>query len=84
MRFVLRAAIAALSIGSIPPAIADEGGPNPNTFFTELPGVIAQAPAQNVPSIDTTQREQALRADTGRGPWLFPPIGKYLDQHVGG
>ena len=84
MRFVLRAAIVALSIGSIPPAIAAQGGPNPNTFSTELPGVIAQAPAQNVPSIDTTQRGQALRADTDRGPWLFPPIGKYLDQHVGG
>jgi hypothetical protein len=84
MRFVLRAAIAALSIGSIPPAIAAEGGPNPNTFFTEPSGVIAQAPAQNVPSIDTTQRGQALQADTGRGPWLFPPIEKYLDQHLGG
>ena len=81
MRIMLRAAIAALSIGSIPPAIADEGGPNPTI---EFPGVIALAPAQNVPSIDTTQREQALRADTGRGPWLFPPIGKYLDQHAGG
>jgi hypothetical protein len=84
MRFVLRAAIAALSIGSIPPAIAAEGGPNPNTFFTEPSGVIAQAPAQSVPSIDTTQRGQALQADTGHGPWLFPPIGKYLDQHAGG
>jgi hypothetical protein len=83
MRIMLRAAIAALSIGSIPPAIADEGGLNPNTF-TELPGVVAQAPMENVPSLDTTQRRQALRADTGRGQWLFPPIGKYLDQHAGG
>jgi hypothetical protein len=74
MMFVLRAAILAVSIGSIPPAIADEGGS----------GAIAQAPAQTVPSIDTTQRGQALRADTGRSPWLFPPIGKYLDQHAGG
>ena len=84
MSFMLRAALAAASIASIPPAIADEGGPNPNTFFTQLPGVIAQAPAQNVPSIDTAPRWLAQQADTGHSPWLFPPIGKYLDQHAGG
>jgi hypothetical protein len=72
-------AAAALSLGMSAAAFANEGGPN----STRLPGVIAQAPAQNVPSIDTTHG-QALRADTDRGPWLFPPIGKYLDQHAGG
>jgi hypothetical protein len=84
MNFMLRAAIVAVSIGSIPPAIADEGGLNPNA---ELPGIIAQAPTQNVPSIATAQRGQAVvQADTqvGHGPWLFPPIGKYFDQHAGG
>ena len=45
MKFAIRAALAALSIGSIPPAFADESGPNPNTTFNELPGVIAEAPA---------------------------------------
>jgi hypothetical protein len=84
MKFVLlRAAIAAVSIGSIPPAIAGEGGPNPNT---ELPGLIAQAPAQNVPSIDATQPGQAVQTYTqsGRSPWLVPPIGKYLDLQARG
>ena len=71
MKFVLRAAIAAVSIGSIPPAFADVGDPNPNT---EVPGIIAQAPTQHVPSIATAQREQA-DTQTGHGPWLFPPIG---------
>ena len=31
MKYTLRAAIAALSIGGIPPAMAGEGGSNPNT-----------------------------------------------------
>jgi hypothetical protein len=77
MRRLLRAAIAAVSIGSIPPAMAD---PNPNTVFTQLPEVIAQAPAQTVLSIDTAQTD----IHSGRGTWIFPPIGKYLDQRVRG
>jgi hypothetical protein len=83
MRLLLRAAMAAVSIGSIPPAMAGESAPNPNTF-TDLPGVIAQAPAQTVPSVETAQRG-ALHPDThaSYSPWLFPPIGKYLDQHAG-
>jgi hypothetical protein len=83
MRIMLRAALAALSIGSIPPAIADEGGLNP---VTRVPGVIAQAPAQNAPAINMAQRGQAGSIDiqSSRSPWLFPPIGKYLDQQVGG
>jgi hypothetical protein len=41
MRLLLRAAIAAMSIGSIPPAMADESGPNP----AQPAGVIAEAQA---------------------------------------
>jgi hypothetical protein len=78
MKFAVRAALAALSIGSIPPAFADESGPNPNTFVAERPSVIAEA--QNTPA--TTQRGQELQS--GHGPWLFPPIGKYLDQPARG
>ena len=87
MSILLRAALAAVSIGSITPAIAGEGGPNPNTVSAELPGVIAQAPAQNVPSFATAQNGQlTVQAETqpGRSLWLFPPIGKYLDQRAGG
>ena len=84
MKLAIRAALAALSIGSIPPAFADASGPNPNTFVTERPGVIAEAAAQNAPA--TTQRGQELQGYTqsGHGPWLFPPIGKYLDQPARG
>ena len=60
MKIMLRAAIAALSFANIGPAIASEGdgGTAPNTFFTELPGVVAQAPVQNAPSIAAAQNGQ--------------------------
>jgi hypothetical protein len=66
------AAVAAMSLAS-GVTYADEGGP-----ATETPGVVTQAPAQNVPAAPA-QREQT----TSHSPWLFPPIGKYLDQHAG-
>ena len=48
MKIMLRAAFAALSIASIGTAYADGGdGPIANTQFTEIPGVIAQAPVRN-------------------------------------
>ena len=50
MKTMLRIALMASSIASVPPAIAGEGGAVANSFFTSLPGVIAQAPAQNQPS----------------------------------
>jgi hypothetical protein len=49
MKIMLRAAIAALSIASIGPVLADGGeGTVANTQFTELPGVVAQAQVPNV------------------------------------
>ena len=60
MKIMLRAAIAALSFANIGSAIASEGdgGTAPHTFFTELPGVVAQAPMQNAPSIAAAQNGQ--------------------------
>jgi hypothetical protein len=82
MKYTLRAAIAALSIGSIPPAMAGEAGSsNPNTVFTEIPGVIAHAPAQTAPGLDTVQQRHSVQS--GHGGWLFPPIGNYLNQRAG-
>jgi hypothetical protein len=47
MKTILHAAMAALSISSISPAIADEGDcGGPNTYFRSLSGVIARAPQQ--------------------------------------
>jgi hypothetical protein len=78
MKIMLRAAIAALSFASIGSAIASEGdgGTVANTFFTELPGVVAQAPVQNAPAIATAQNGQAVHAyvaNSSRGTWLFQP-----------
>jgi hypothetical protein len=68
------------SIVSIPPAMAGEDGTNPNTVFSEIPGVIAHAPAQTSPAIDTAQPPQSAQTRSGHGGWLFPPIGNYLSQ----
>jgi hypothetical protein len=59
MKTMLLAAAAALSLG-VSAAYADGGqGTLPNTYFTELPGVIAQAPVQNAPAVATARNGQA-------------------------
>ena len=76
MKTMIIAAAAALSLG-IGSAYADsEGGQIANTQFTELPGVIAQAPVQNAPPVATAQNGQAVHAyvaNSSRGDWLFAP-----------
>ena len=74
MRTMIIAAVAAMGLTS-GVAYAEGNAPAANTQSTEI-HVVAQAPTENVPS----------RADTqaGHSPWLFPPIGKYLDQRSGG
>ena len=77
MKIMLRAAIAAFSIASIGAAHADDGqGQLPNTLFTQLPGVIAQAPVQSAPIVATAQNGQAVHAyvaSSSSGTWLFQP-----------
>lgn len=84
MRIMLRAAIAAVSIGTIGSAYAGErAGTVANTLFTEIPGVVAQAPAQTAPLMATAQNGQAMQtyvSDSNRTTWMSPPIGKYLAQ----
>jgi hypothetical protein len=74
MKTLMLAAAAALSL-SAGVAYANEGGPVANTFFTELPGVVAQAPVQNVPSVATAQNGQVhvYSTQSSRGTWLFAP-----------
>jgi len=83
MKILIRAAMAALSIASIGSAYAGDGeGPAANTQFTEIPGVVAQAPVQNAPVFANAQNGQALHAYVARsshGTWLFAP-----DQNGGG
>ena len=75
MRNIFLAAAVALSLG-ISAAYAD--GPNgrqtANSFLTQLPDVVAQANVPNAPA----------NAQWSRGPWLSPPISKYLDQGARG
>jgi hypothetical protein len=76
MKTMIIAAAAALSFG-VGSAYADsEGGQVANTQFTELPGVVAQAPVQNAPAVATAQNGQAVHAyvaNSSRGTWLFQP-----------
>jgi hypothetical protein len=73
---MLLAAGAALRLG-LGSAYADGGdGPVPNTQFTELPRVIAQAPVQNAPAVATAHNGQAIGTyvtNSSHGTWLFPP-----------
>lgn len=62
MKFMIRAALVAMSIGSIGTAYAGDGeGPVANTQFTELPAVIAQAP------VDSNRAIAALPSDSSVG-----------------
>jgi hypothetical protein len=78
MKTMLLAAAAALSL-SAGAAYANEGGPEANTFFTELPGVVAQADVPNAATY--AQNGQAAHGygvystQSSRGTWLFPPTG---------
>ena len=88
MKTMLLAAAAALSLG-VGSAYANEGGPEANTFFTELPGVVAQADVPNAPTYAQRGQVQTQQAQNGqathgygvystqssRGTWLFPPTG---------
>ena len=84
MKTMLLAAAAALSLG-VGSAYADSGGGTvANTFFTELPGVVAQAQVPNAPVYaqkgqaqpQQAQNGQALHAyvtQSSHGTWLFAP-----------
>jgi hypothetical protein len=71
---MLAAAALTLSMGA---AFAEsEGGQESNTLFTEIPGVVAQAPAQNAPMVATAQNGQPVQVyatQSSHGTWLFAP-----------
>jgi hypothetical protein len=89
MKTMLLAGATLLSL-SAGVAYADGGdGPAANTFFTELPGVVAQADVPNAPTYAQNGQAQTQQAQSGqaahgygvystqssRGTWLFPPNG---------
>ncbi len=70
---ILAAAALTLSMGA---AFADsEGGAEANTLFTEIPGVVAQAPVQNsaVVTAQHGQPVQVYATQSNHGTWLFAP-----------
>jgi hypothetical protein len=82
MKIMLRAAIMAASLGTIGSAYAGDGdGTIAETRFTEIPGVVAQAPVRDAPLVATAQDGQAVQDSVSRSSgaaWVFPPIGNYL------
>jgi hypothetical protein len=78
MKTMFLAAAAALSLGVGAAYAGDGEGPQANTLFTSLPGVIAQAPVQNAPAVATAQNGQAVHTyatQSNHGTWLFAPNG---------
>ncbi len=74
MRTMIIVAVAAVGLAS-GVAYAGEGEePAVNTLFTQIPGVVAQGPAGNVPSIDTAQQTGPSAHRSSRSRWLSPPI----------
>jgi hypothetical protein len=64
MKIMIRAALLAVSIGSIGTAYAGDGqGPIANTQFTQLPGVVAHAQVQ--------ENRAVAAAQNGSGTGLF-------------
>jgi hypothetical protein len=66
MKIVFLAAAAALSLG-VGSAYADGGdGPAANTFFTDLPGVVAQAQVPNAPAYAENGQAQTRQVQNGQ------------------
>ena len=80
MSTTLLAATAVLGLG-IGSAFAGDGDvPQADTFFTELSGVIAQAPVQTAPSVATAQSGQVMHtyvSNASVGTWLFQGGGSH-------
>jgi hypothetical protein len=77
MRTIVLATATLLGLGAAT-AYANEGGPAPNSWFTQLPGVIAQAQTQQAPSAYARNQAGAPTAafatsSHSTGTWLFPP-----------
>jgi len=80
MKTIMLATAAVLSLGVASPFAGDGDGQVANTYFTQLPGVIAQAPVQQAPSAYARNLPGAAPTATfatshSTGTWLFAPNG---------
>jgi hypothetical protein len=78
MKTMILATAAVLGIGIGSAFAGDgEGGTIPNTYFTDLPGVVAQAPVQQFPSALAANQHAATTnafvTGRSRAVSLFPP-----------
>ena len=72
MRTMLLAAAAGLSLAASTAAYADGGdGPVANSFFTELPGVVAQADVPNASAYAQNRQVQIQQAQNAQGPHIY-------------
>jgi hypothetical protein len=72
MRTMLLAAAAGLSLAASTAAYADGGdGPAANSFFTELPGVVAQADVPNATAYAQNRQVQPQQAQNGQGTHVY-------------
>ena len=80
MRSMLFVGGVMMTLSAFGVAYAGEGeGVVPNTRFTELPGVVAELPAQEnshasmVANAPSTPSTQSFVTRSRQGTWLFPP-----------
>lgn len=76
MKTMMLAAAAVLTLGMGAAFAGEGGGLNADTQFTQIPGVIAQAPVQQVPAVAMAQNRQPVQvygAQSSHGTWLFAP-----------
>ena len=76
MKTMMLAAAAVLTLGMGAAFAGEDGGLNADTQFTEIPGIVAQAPAQNAPAVATAQNGQSVQiygTHSSYGTWLFAP-----------
>jgi hypothetical protein len=75
MMIMLRAALAAVSLASIGSAY---GADRDTRAALEPPADVATADARKPAAVVPTPNNPALAVRPDRGPWLFPPVGKYI------
>jgi hypothetical protein len=74
MRTMILVAVAVAGLNGGVAYAGDGDAPAANTLFTQIPGVVAQAPAGNLPSTGTAQLAGPSGNRPSRNPWLSPPI----------